>query len=261
MLDTLKKITGKWWLAVVLGILAIACSVMMIANTFSTFEALSTIVSILFIIVGIIEIASTIANRKQIPAWGWNLAGAIIITLVAIMVLTIPGEKETFLITLFQVGFLFEGIYLISNSIQAKQLGIKGWGWLLALGIITTLLGLFILFGDSFGIISAEAISFMAACAMMTTGIELIIAGILMSKVKGVVNQIEEGITETGKQIEEGYKKVEKEIEDSYKKAEKEFNEEYKQAEKEFKEGMKEVEKGLKDMYPEEEKKPAKKKK
>ena len=218
MLEKLKEITGKWWLVFALGVIAAICSVLMVVNVVSTFEAISSIVCVFFLILGIVQIITTISRRKEIPSWGWNLAAAIIMTIFAILILVTPLAKETLVITMFQVAFLFEGMYMISYAIALKQEGVKGWGWLLAFGIITTIGGIILMATDVLGVVSMDVISIMAAISMMSLGINLMIVGITMSKIKGGIKQVEE----YGEQLEKEYKDYEKKLEDNYAKFEKE---------------------------------------
>ena len=218
MLEKLKEITGKWWIVFALGVIAAICSVLMVVNVVSTFEAISSIVCVFFLILGIVQIITTISRRKEIPSWGWNLAAAIIMTIFAILILVTPLAKETLVITMFQVAFLFEGMYMISYAIALKQEGVKGWGWLLAFGIITTIGGIILMATDVLGVVSMDVISIMAAISMMSLGINLMIVGITMSKIKGGIKQVEE----YGEQLEKEYKDYEKKLEDNYAKFEKE---------------------------------------
>ena len=112
IMETLKK----WWLVLILGIISIGLGIWALANPGAGFSAVSLIVAIDFIVVGVFSVAYVIANRDIIPAWGWDLVAAIIILLLGIAVAAIPGLSESIAIWLFTFGFIFKGIFSIFKA-------------------------------------------------------------------------------------------------------------------------------------------------
>jgi uncharacterized membrane protein HdeD (DUF308 family) len=57
------------------------------------------------------------------------------------------------LILIYVVGFwiLFRSIWAIGSAFDLHQVGIRGWGWLLAMGILTALFSFLFLLSPAFG--------------------------------------------------------------------------------------------------------------
>ena len=185
IMETLKK----WWLVLILGIISIGLGIWALANPGAGFSAVSLIVAIDFIVVGVFSVAYVIANRDIIPAWGWDLVAAIIILLLGIAVAAIPGLSESIAIWLFTFGFIFKGIFSIFKAFTFKSEGVKGWGWVLALGIITLILGIMLIVNP---IVSALSIDLLAAFGMFSFGISMIVTSIQMSKAKSTIESFKE---------------------------------------------------------------------
>ena len=183
-MDELNKTLGKWWILLVLGILAIALGIWMFANPVETFSAMSTILMILFLAMGVVDIIYIIINRKGIPAYGWNLAVAILIFALGIAVAVRPLGSEVLLAFMFAIGIFFCGLRGLANSFTLKAAGFKGWWATLVLGIINTIFGCVLLFNPMF---SVYIYAILLGIAILITGVNLILTAVLMSKTKSAI--------------------------------------------------------------------------
>ena len=106
-----------------------------------------------------------------------------------IFIAAVPLLSDTILIFLFTFAFLFEGINGIFGAISLKNQGVSGWGWTLALAIITVILG-FLLVGHP--LVAALSIDIIVAAAMLCFGITMIVLSIQMSKAKATTDKMNE---------------------------------------------------------------------
>ncbi len=81
---------------------------------------------------------------KGIKYWYLPLIAGIVFILIAIWTLVAPGATYLALTFLFSFGFIFSGATEIAFSISNRD-EMENWGWVLALGIVTLILG-FVLF-------------------------------------------------------------------------------------------------------------------
>jgi len=194
--DTLKK----WWLVLIAGILAIILGVKALFSPVDSFATLSTICVIILIVSGIVKAVNVIKNRNEIPAWGWNLVAALLYVLLGILILSLPLGKD--LLLAFMAGFAvtFEGINQIFNAFALKQYEGSGWGWVLALGIITIILGISLI---SSPIFSMAFVVYFFAFGFIFVGIDLIAASIALSKMKAAVDMGKKAVDEAMGNAEE----------------------------------------------------------
>jgi len=194
--DTLKK----WWLVLIAGILAIILGFTALFSPVDSFGTLSTIGVIVLIASGVVKAINVIKNRNEIPAWGWNLIAALLYVLLGILILSLPFGKD--LLLAFMAGFAvtFEGINQIFNAFALKQVEGSGWGWVLALGIITIILGISLI---SSPIFSMAFVVYFFAFGFIFVGIDLIAASIALSKMKAAVDMGTKAVEEAmGKEEE-----------------------------------------------------------
>ena len=185
-MDVLASFLKKWWIALILGILAIGLGILFIASPGSATSIGSTLFVILFMLVGVVEGLLAIANRKNVPAWGWNLFLAILIVVFGICMLSIPYLKELTILNLFAIALVLESIYAISNALQYKNQGGAGWGWLLAFGILSAIVSIMLFTNPLLNLLVYELI---IAINCFVFGITMISTAILMSKASGVIKR------------------------------------------------------------------------
>lgn len=185
MVNKIADVLKKWWLVLVIGIISVILAIILIANPGSGFEVARIFGIINFIAVGVLGVISVIARRNEIPAWGWNLVGSILLLGLGIFIAAVPYLSDSILIFLFTFAFIFEGVNGIFGAFSLKAQGVPGWGWALALGIIVVLLGMMIVANPLIAFLSIDII---VAAAMMCFGITMIVLSIQMSKAKAEID-------------------------------------------------------------------------
>lgn len=158
-----------WWLSLLVGIIAIIMGIWLLTTPDTTLVALTFFFVATFFISGIFDIAYAISNRKTSGSWGWALAGGIIDIILGVLLVSMPLPVIT-TILVYMVGFwiLFRSVLALMQSISLQQIGIKGWGWMLALSILGILFSVIYMLSPVFnGIIVVLLVSM----AFLTYGI------------------------------------------------------------------------------------------
>ncbi len=145
-MQTLKNLTNQkyWWIYLIVGILITLVGVFFVTSPLLGLVIEALLIEILFLVVGIGGILSSITSRKTYPLWSASLVFFIILTILGIILISVDGLDIVLIIVFTTVGFLFEGIGIITKACTLKG---EGWGFTLALGIIVTLSALCIM-GD-----------------------------------------------------------------------------------------------------------------
>ncbi|MDR2083389.1 MAG: DUF308 domain-containing protein [Bacteroidales bacterium] len=183
---TVKNSIKNWYLALIAGIVLIALGIWVLFTPSEAYVSLAILFSISFLIIGIIDIVFSISNKDEIDGWGWTLASGILGVILGIILMIHPVISFTTL-PLF-VGFLivFRSIYLIGLSIDLRQYRISGWGYLLALSIITLILGIILLFNP---MLSALTLVVFTGVGFIVMGIYAIYASIKLKKLKNKIDK------------------------------------------------------------------------
>ncbi len=152
IIDSMKKAVKNWWISLLVGILAIIMGIWCFTSPGASLIGLTYVFVVGFVLGGIMDIFFAVSNRNQLYGWGWTLAAGIFELLLGIMLFSMPVASVTLILVYF-VGFwiLFRSLWSIGESNQLRMLGMKGWGWALALSILCVILSFLYLLSPIFG--------------------------------------------------------------------------------------------------------------
>jgi len=180
-IEEVKRDIKSWWLFTIIGILLLIAGFYTISNPLTSYLGLSLFFGGLIFVNGIMELSFALSNRRHAHHWGWTLAAGVFDIILGFILLLYPGLSMSVLP--FIVGFyiLLLGASLISYGFQLNALSIKSWGWVLAGGILTVLLGLSMIFNPVIGIATIVG---WTAFAFIAAGIATIIFSLQLKKIK-----------------------------------------------------------------------------
>lgn len=185
---SVRQAVKYWWVSPLVGIIAIILGLWCIGNPGETLAVLGALFIAGFLVSGIFEIFFSILNKKILKGWGWTLASGIINILFGLILLSIP--IGTIAVLLFLVGFwvMFQSIWSISSSIELQRNGIKGWGWLLAFGILGLILSFILIVNPVF---AATFIIYLLSFTLLSYGIMRIYLGFKLRSVHKVFDDLD----------------------------------------------------------------------
>ena len=206
-LSAVKDAVKYWWLSLIMGILAVAVGIWCLAQPLMTFGALTVLFVAAFLVFGIFDIVFAVSNRKSLYGWGWTLAIGIIDILFAIILTALPGSAVAGIFVYF-VGFwiMFRSIWAIGTAAELNQIGVKGWGWMLALSILGVIFSVvFILSPIFFG--GVFIVAFVSA-ALIVYGIFRIYLAIPLKSLYNEIKDFQGDVNELGKRLENKIKDI-----------------------------------------------------
>ncbi len=204
-----------WWLILILGILLVLGGIWVVRTPLQSYLALSILFVVLLLVNGTFQIIFSLSNRHKLPGWGWYLSGGILEFLIGVYLMSYPAISMTVLP--FVVGFwlIFRGISVIAYSTELKAGGVRGWGWLMVLGILLTIFSFLIIMNP---VIGAVYLVFWTAFSLIFMGISYIMFSLKLREVKtklpDVVEETKEGLEELKKSVMEHLNDVDPAIKD-----------------------------------------------
>jgi len=165
---SVKQAVKYWWISPLIGVIAIVLGILCLANPVLTLTMLGALFIAGFLASGFVEIIFAVSNKNTLTGWGWTLASGIINILFGFLLLAIP--IGTIAVLLFMVGFwiMFQSIWAIGTAIEMQRNNVKGWGWVLAFGILGIILSFILIANPLF---AAEFIVYLLAIALFCYGI------------------------------------------------------------------------------------------
>ena len=188
-LDSVKNAVKYWWSSLLLGILAIILGIWAVATPDVTLVTLSYLFVWAFFIGGILEIVFAVSNKNMLSGWGWTLSSGIIDILFSILLMAMPLPVIT-TIFIYVIGFwiMFRSIWTIGESVELQKLGVPGWGWMLALGILSVLFSILFIMSPIF---SGAFIVVLVSIALIIYGIFRIYLSFKLKSIHKYIKKIE----------------------------------------------------------------------
>lgn len=143
----MKTLKSMRWLMLLSGVLWIVLGVTSLFQPVATLVTLAVFVSIAMLVSGISQIAAYFSDFRENRS-GWVLAGGILSVVLGLWLLIGRGYTALAAMIPYVVAIwvLSEGISRLIGAFSLKDAGMENWGWVLALGIIETLLGVMLTF-------------------------------------------------------------------------------------------------------------------
>jgi uncharacterized membrane protein HdeD (DUF308 family) len=173
MASSLRAFTvAEGILMVVLGVLALLFP--LIASAWVT-----VFVAIAFLVGGIVGWVSNLSRAKRLSRWHcfWRLVTSTLFVVIGLWMIRqfsagplAAGLQVAALAYAVGIVFLVEGVVAIIVSLSHRQR--TGWGWGLANGIVTLILGLLILSMKAWGLLTVLGI--LVGISFLFSGIELL---------------------------------------------------------------------------------------
>ncbi len=167
LIEELKSSVKNWWVSLVLGILFIGTALLLMFYPLAGYGALVVLFSVCMFASGILEIFFSVSNRKVLPGWGWNLTAGIIDLLLGLFLICYPLITAAVLPIILAFWIMFRGCMGIGLAMDMSKMGVKGWGWYLAFGILAIICSIAIIWQPAAG---ALASVYIIAFAFMFMG-------------------------------------------------------------------------------------------
>ncbi|MDR0866383.1 MAG: HdeD family acid-resistance protein [Candidatus Symbiothrix sp.] len=152
--ERLESKVKNWWISLLIGILFIVASLLLFFNPSESYVAIAFAFAVLMIVVGIFEIIFSLSNKNILPGWGWYLALGILDLVLGFFLLVYPALSEAIIPYLLAFWMMFRGFSIIGYSLDLQQFGNRTWGWYLALGILSIVCAIGVIFFPAAGAFS-----------------------------------------------------------------------------------------------------------
>lgn len=143
-----------WVLA---GLLLVAAGVTCLMSPGAAVSSLSLFLGIAMLFSGIVDIVIFAAGHSYMIGSGWFLVDGILTALLSIFVLCDQWFTALTLPFIFGMWLMFSGISKFVNSFDLQRLGVRGWGWFTALGLLLAVAGFISFLNPVAGLVAISA--------------------------------------------------------------------------------------------------------
>jgi len=161
--DAVREVARVWWVVLVVGLVFTGFGVVMLFDVAAGATTIAIIVGAFLIFDGLVEM---ISGGRRGGSRVWAVVLGILLVIGGIVVVAWPGVTFLVIAVIWGITLLVGGI---ARVVSAAMLRGYGWGWLVVLGIIETIVGIVMLAWPD---VTAYVI-------LLLIGIYSIVAGIL----------------------------------------------------------------------------------
>ena len=175
-----------YWLWLALSILMIPAGIYAVCNPGATLVSLAALIGIVMLLEGVSAICVFAYEHKFMLGSGWVLMDGIVTTVLAVILLWNNVFTASALPYAFGMWVVFSGIQKIVYSLDMKLVRVRGWGWVLATGILLSVAGVLSLADPVTG---AVAISVLVGWALIFYGVSSIVLWSRVNELRRVAKQ------------------------------------------------------------------------
>jgi uncharacterized membrane protein HdeD (DUF308 family) len=158
--------------SVISGALLIAAGIYCLCNQDVAVMSAGLLLGVFMLISGIAEIVVFAGTSSLLPGSGWLLLDGVLTVILSLLLLLNQWFTLMSLPFLFTAWLLFSGISRFVSAFDLRAFGVRGWGWILTIGIILMVAG-FICMMDPW--VSVAAIGLTVGLAFLLEGISSIV--------------------------------------------------------------------------------------
>ena len=129
-------------LSILAGVLLIAAGIFCLCNKQAAVVSAGVILGVFMLCAGIVEIVLFSVGGGLVFGAGWLLLDGVLTVLLSMLLLFNRWFTMVSLPLLFTLWLLFTGVTRFVSAFDLKALGMRGWGWILALGIVLLVFGI-----------------------------------------------------------------------------------------------------------------------
>ena len=155
-------------LNIIAGVLLIVAGIYCLCNQDIAAMTAGVMVGIFMLLSGVIEIVVFATTSGLLFGSGWLLLDGVLTVILSLFLLFNQWFTLMSLPILFTVWLLFSGVSRFVSAFDLKALGMRGWGWILALGIVLLVFGVICMMDPWVSVVAVG----------VTVGLVLILEGI-----------------------------------------------------------------------------------
>lgn len=164
----------------IMGILLSIGGVYCMLQPGATFLTIGWLIGVMFLISGVNMLAAYFKQRGQRASSGGDLLSAVLVLLLGVLIVVNDYAQfmtNTFILYLVGAIIIITGMARIYTALSLRRLGVGAWVWSMAVGILTLLVGFYLLIHPA---VMAVALGLLIGFVFIQQGITLLCIGLAM---------------------------------------------------------------------------------
>ncbi len=153
---------------IVMSVLFCLAGVLFIAIPEISTKIIGICIGISMILFGIVRLIGYFSKDLYRLAFQFDLEFGILMMILGVIVLFNPENLMAFICVAIGISILLDGLFKIRIALDSKQFGIKSWWLILALAIVTGVIGVFLIFDSATG---SELMTVILGLTLLSEGV------------------------------------------------------------------------------------------
>ena len=153
---------------IIMSVLFCLAGVLFIAMPEISTKIIGICIGISMILFGIVRLIGYFSKDLYRLAFQFDLEFGILMMILGVIVLFNPENLMAFICVVIGISILLDGLFKIRIALDSKQFGIKSWWLILALAIVTGVIGVFLIFDSATG---SELMTVILGLTLLSEGI------------------------------------------------------------------------------------------
>lgn len=134
------------WTSILTSIILAILGLIMIFNPDTTMQFISTILGIIFIVIGIIKIANYFISRGNSTLFANDISWGLVAVILGLVTIVYSSTIESIFRIMIGIWIIYSGFTRFSLSFKLKEVNDKVWAFMLVLAVLMVIGGLYVTF-------------------------------------------------------------------------------------------------------------------
>ena len=134
------------WTSILTSIILAILGLIIIFNPDTTMQFISTILGIIFIVIGIIKIANYFISRGNSTLFANDISWGLVAVILGLVTIVYSSTIESIFRIMIGIWIIYSGFTRFSLSFKLKEVNDKVWAFMLVLAVLMVIGGLYVTF-------------------------------------------------------------------------------------------------------------------
>ena len=134
------------WTSILTSIILAILGLIMIFNPDTTMQFISTILGIIFIVIGIIKIANYFISRGNSTLFANDISWGLVAVILGLVTIVYSSTIESIFRIMIGIWIIYSGFTRFILSFKLKEVNDKVWAFMLVLAVLMVIGGLYVTF-------------------------------------------------------------------------------------------------------------------
>ncbi len=171
----------NWWVFLLISIVLFTGGIWTLITPLNNYISLAWMFGVLVMTNGFVFLYFSLSNRLHLKGWGWYLSSGLLEIIIGLYLMA--DIKLSMAILPFVMGFwlLFRGIAIVATGLEIKDDGVRGWFFVLLIGILLTIVSTNMIMNPIFGTIN---VVFLTGTALLLLAMAYLILAFKLRRIK-----------------------------------------------------------------------------